>query len=370
MLTVTPSQARRFLIHQYALSTFQSLSNVAEATATLEFIQEDSINVCGRMHDLILWPRVKHYTPSNLHDALYSKTPTAFEYYIPNLSAIPLSEYAYFVPRMHQRRQNQSRWEGLFEHEKPIAVKILAKIDTDGPVRTRSLGNEDGHTQSGWGAKSTVISQVTEKLWLQGVLSVARRENFERHFDRTENVYPSIVHLHAPNASLPDKTEHEAFFAAKLLRTRRLVSAGKKYPGVATVKVQIEGAAKTYQCLEEDIEKLQNAPEVPDALHILAPLDPLIYDRARNEDLWGFHYRWEVYTPQEKRVRGYYAMPLLFGERIVGWVDPKFDKKTQILSILGEAWDASIPRQHLTDALERYAQFLGAREISTVVTKK
>jgi uncharacterized protein len=304
-----------------------------------------------------------------LHDALYGKTPTAFEYYIPNLSAIPLAEYAYFVPRMHQRRQNQSRWEGLFEDEKPIAEKILGKIDADGPVRTRSLGNEDGHMRSGWGTKSTVISQVTEKLWLQGVLSVAKRDNFERHFDRTENVYPSVVHLHAPDASLPSASECEAFFARKYLQTRRLVSAGKKYHGVKTIKVQIEGAAKPYQCLEEDVEKLQNAPEVPDALHILAPLDPLIYDRARNEDLWSFHYRWEVYTPQEKRVRGYYALPLLFGERIVGWIDPKFDKKTQVLSILGEAWDASVPRHYLTDALERYAQFLGARGINGFVTK-
>jgi uncharacterized protein len=369
MLNITKSQARRFLIHQYALSTFQSLANVAEATAILEFIQEDSINVCGRMHDLILWPRVKNYTSQGLHEALYGENPTAFEYYIPNLSAIPISEYAYFVPRMHQRRQNQSRWEGLFEHEKPIAEKILAKIDADGPVRTRSLGNEDGHMQSGWGAKSTVISQVTEKLWLQGILSVAKRENFERHFARTESVYPSIMHLHDEKAALPSESEREAFFAQKYLQTRRLVSAGKKYPRVATVKIKIEGATKTYQCLEEDVEKLQNAPEVPDALHILAPLDPLIYDRARNEDLWNFHYRWEVYTPQKKRVRGYYALPLLFGERIVGWIDPKFDKKTQVLAILGESWDASIPRHHLTDALERYAQFLGAREINAIVTK-
>jgi uncharacterized protein len=365
LLTITKSQARRFLIHQYALDSFQPFASVQEAIERLEFVQEDSINVCGRMHDLILWHRVKNYTPKMLHDALYGASATAFEYYIPNLSAIPLTEYAYFAPRMHARTLRQGRWEGLLDDEKPIAAKLLEKIDAEGAVRTRSLGNEDGHMQSGWGTKSTVISQVTEKLWLQGVLSIAKRENFERHFDRTARVYPSIAHLHTSSASLPDATEREAFFARKYLKTRRLVSAGKKYPGVATQKVQIEGVKRVYQCLAEDVEVLQNAPEVPDTLQILAPLEPLIYDRTRSEDLWDFHYRWEVYTPETKRVRGYYALPLLWGESIVGWMNPKLDKKTGVLSILSQDVASDVPQKYLTQRLEEYAAFLGAKEIVT-----
>ena len=372
MLTISKSQARRFLIQKYALDAFQTLASVPEAISQLEFVQEDSINVCGRMHDLILWPRVKDYTPSHLHETLYGAKATAFEYNIPNLSAIPLTDYPYFAPKMRARTFKPGRWEGLLDEEKPVAHKVLTKIDTEGPIRTRMLGREDGHTESGWGARATVVSQVAEKLWLQGVLSIARRENFERHFDHTHRVYPSIAHLHQEDANLPDETQRDVFFAQKYLKTRRLVSVGKKYPGIKTQKVQIEGVKRLYQCLEEDSESLQDSGINlgQENLQILAPLDPLIYDRTRNEDLWDFSYRWEVYTPQVKRVRGYYALPILFGENIVGWIDPKFDKKTKVLTILGRAIDPMVPPKlgdMLNARLETYAQFLGAKEI---VTKK
>jgi uncharacterized protein len=243
-ISITREQARRFLISEFGLDGFQTESSVSEAIDRLGFVQEDSINICGRMHDLILWQRVKHYTPERLADALYGKDPaaTAFEFHFPNLCVLSQSIYPYFVGRMQARKNSDSHyWGALSSEERDIADKLLAKIDSDGAIRTRSAGNEDGHTVSGWGMKATVISRVAEKLWAQGVLAIARRENFERYFDRIERVYPRLAPWHSSAASLPDAIETERFlvrqrlFAKRLFRRRAAHRSASLWRGKALV---------------------------------------------------------------------------------------------------------------------------------------
>jgi uncharacterized protein YcaQ len=365
---VTRKTARRFLVNALGLDSFQAIPDVATAIDRLGFVQEDSINICGRMHDLILWPRVADYSPAALHAALYDSPRRAFEYPFPNLCALPMADLPYFRRAMAARATTLGRWHALLPDELPIAERILAEIEANGPLRSRATGTADGHSVSAWGTRTTVSSHVIEKLWLHGRLMVAYRQNFERFYDHAER------HLPVGEADLPDLADERRYLARKRLRARRLFRPRKDdlaTLGVgACIAVTFEGARRPYYALADDVDALRAAAEVsePSEVHLLAPLDPLVYDRDRNRELWDFDYTWEVYTPAVKRQWGYYVLPILAGDRLVGRVDPKMDRKTRTLTLQsltlepGVTWSALAPG--LARRLSGYARFLGATTVN------
>jgi uncharacterized protein YcaQ len=365
---VSAPAARRFLVRAFALDGFQTLPGVAAALERLEFVQEDSINVCGRIHDLVLWPRVAGYAPSLLHDALYEAPRQAFEYYFPNLCALPIADYPHFVRSMRTRRAAPGRWHGLMPEEEPIAELLLAQMDADGPLRSRTTGAEHGHTTSGWGTRAKLASHVLEKLWLHGRLTVARRDNFERWFDRTERLLPEVADVEPPH-----EAEEAAYRMRKRLRARRLFRKKKEMVDLlgkeAFVTVHVEGDARPWFALAEDAEVLATAEAASagETAHLLAPLDPLVYDRERTRNLFGFEYTWEVYTPAAKRRWGYYVLPILMGDRLVGRVDPKIDRRARTLTLhslrLEPGIDPGPVAVPLAARLRDFARFLGAERI-------
>ena len=369
-LTISRNAARRFLVSAFALDGFQTLADVPTAISRLEFVQEDSINVCGRIHDLVLWSRVRDYAPDMLHRALYESPRAAFEYYFPNLCALPVDDYPHFLRAMRARAENPGRWHGLLPEEEPVAHRLLSTMDTTGPLRTRSTGSEDGYTTSGWGTRTTVAARVIEKLWLQGRLVVSHRANFERWFDRTERILPHVATLEPPH---PD--DERQFLVRKRLRARRLFRLKKADAdalGHATFRaVEIEDVRRPWYILAEDAAELssfEDAADPPAAdVLLLAPLDPLIYDRERNRDIWGFDYTWEVYTPVAKRRWGYYVLPILLGDRLVGRMDPKMDRSAKTLTIHSLTVEPNITWAEVAPALAArlaaYARFLGAVRI-------
>lgn len=384
-IRITKEQARAFLIHAFALESWQSLPDTESAIRVLEFVQEDSIPICGRMHDLILWPRVAGYTPQKLADTLYgseSAPASAFEIHFPNLAALPREDYPYFVRRMQARQAEPGRWQGLFPEEEPVAAAFLEALDTLGPLSTRRHGNEFGHMVSGWGTRSTVISQVAEKLWLHGKLGIAHRKNFERYFDRLERVAPELAAWHAPTASLPDPDEARRYLVRKRLKAKVLFRPGRDDKATlgesAFCKVEIEGLTKPWYTLKElapfaepeGVGRGTRTGGGKTGLRLLAPLDPLVYDRQRNREIFDFDYTWEVYVPAEKRKWGYYVLPILHDGKLIGRVDPKRESKTdtlQILSLILEPGvDASEVAEPIARRLRELATFLGVRHVAVL----
>ncbi len=373
VLSVSAAAARRFLIHAFALDTPQALPDVAAALDRLEFVQMDSINVCGRMHDLILWARVRNYRPAMLDALLYGDPRGAFEYYFPNLCVLPLRDYPYFVRAMKARAAAPGRWQGLLPEEVAVAEQLLARLAAEGALRTRAGGSEHGHTTSGWGIRISLAAHVLEKLWLQGRLTVHRRENFERWFALTERVLPEMAALHVKDADLPDEGQEREYKCRKRLRARRLFRP--KVDDVAVLgrdafaAVQVEGAARPWYVLAEDVAALTEAETAPvsEGVNLLAPLDPLVYDRERTRAVFGFDYTWEVYTPAARRRWGYYALPLLWGDRLAGRVDPKVDRKTKTLTLRSlwlEPWaDGHEIAPALGARLAAVGRFLGAERV-------
>jgi hypothetical protein len=213
---------------------------------------------------------------------------------------------------------------------------------------------------------------VIEKLWLHGRLAIERRENFERYFDRAERHLPELA-----NSALPDPHDEAVYKTRKRLQARRLFrlkKADRELLGTeAFTPVHIEGDSKPWHILREDTNALQQAARVSSTssdnseVHFLAPLDPLVYDRERNRSVFHFDYTWEVYTPQAKRKWGYYVLPILHGERLIGRVDPKINRATQTLHIHSLTLEAGVEPSEIAASLARrlreYAAFLGATRI-------
>lgn len=335
--------ARRFLIRRFGLDGYGSLPRVADALDLLGYIQEDSIPICGRMHDLILWPRVAGYRPEMLEDALYGPDAFAFEEYFPNLGVLHRHQIPWLAARIRARRGPAGRWRGLEPDEEPVAVRVLETIRERGATRTRDLDADDGHTHSGWGMRRTVAGHVAEKLWLHGRLGIARRKNFERWFDLTARTLGDHAAPLEDDAPLPDPGDADRHLRRHHLHVAGLFRLKKSDRDLlgddAFVAVTLDDDPKPWHALATDLTRLEAARTDPDPVGtlLLAPLDPLVYDRARTLRLFGFDYRWEVYTPEAKRVRGYYALPVLQDGAIVGWVDPKVDRKNGRLDVVGWA---------------------------------
>jgi uncharacterized protein YcaQ len=219
---------------------------------------------------------------------------------------------------------------------------------------------------------------VIEKLWRQGQLVIARRDNFERSFDLAErHLPPELVALrHAPLSELPDEADEHAFKVRKRLRARRLFRRPNANDlaaigSNAIVPVQIAGVPRPWYALAEDIDRLGDADNLPappdDEVNLLAPLDPLVYDRERNRQLFGFDYTWEVYTPEAKRRWGYYVLPVLWGDRLVARVDPRMDRRAGTLTLRAVHVEPDVDESGLVPLLaarlRAYATFLGAGRI-------
>lgn len=367
-IRVSPETARRFL--RRALLLDDLAPNVATALTHHGYIQIDPINVCGRMHDLILRNRVRHYPEGglmrHLHGTLDAPLPaarrTAFEHHIPSantLVAFPLEAWPHLQAVMRARTRQSSAWSGrLSPRQRELAPALLAEIAQRGPLSSEDFA-DSGRSRHVWGA-ATQAKATLQKLFFHGRLLIARRgEDNRRYYDLPERILPAAV-LAQPE---PTARETARWDALLKLRQRRLVRLKKNELILVADLVQaieVPGCPALH-CLNEDLPALANSglaesgPAAATPL-LLAPLDPLIYDRRVTTALWDFEYIWEVYTPPAKRVRGYYALPVLAGTALVGHVDPKADRERKKLRIISR----SVRRGHtLAPAVHALAGWLG-----------
>ncbi|MFI5357019.1 MAG: DNA glycosylase AlkZ-like family protein [Opitutales bacterium] len=354
VLQITPAAARAF--QRRTLLLDQPAPDVATALAHHGYIQIDPINVCGRMHDLILRNRVAGYREGDLMRHLHGDTTpcpaaerTAFEHHLPAtgiLIALTLDAWPHLRAAMHSRSRRSSAWSGrLTPREKELVPSILAALAERGPLGSDAI--KDGRRARRFWGSATVVKSTMQKLFFHGRLLIARRQGSRRLYDLTDRVLPATV-LTAPEPTAAETSRWETLLK---LRQRRLVAL--KRTEFAHVEdrvqaVQVAGAPLLH-CLREDAPLLAQLPTSdPVAVKrpplLLAPLDPLIYDRRVTSALWDFDYTWEVYTPPAKRTRGYYALPVLAGHEIVGHIDPKANRQQRRLTVVSR----KVRRGHAT----------------------
>lgn len=368
VLHVTPTAARRFMRRVLLLD--QPAPDVAAALAHHGYVQIDPINVCGRMHDLILRNRVAGYQEGDLMRHLHgNEAPrpaaerTAFEHHLPAtgvLVAFGLEAWPHLQAAMRTRTRQSGAWSGrLTAREKELAPRIFEAIAERGPLGSDAIPAPRS-TRRVWGP-ATLAKTTMQKLFFHGRLLIARRDGNRRLYDLPERVLPAPV-LAQPEAGARENARWSA-----LLNVRQRRLALLKRTDLALVEdlvqpVQVADGPLLH-CLRTDaplFESVDPTPPPDDAprLRLLAPLDPLIYDRRVTQRLWDFDYTWEVYTPPAKRVRGYYALPVLAGHELVGHVEPKADRAVQRLRVVTRR----VRRGHATTpAVRELARFLDLR---------
>jgi len=385
-LAVTAVTARRFA--RAAARLDAPHASVAEALAYHGYIQIDPINICGRMHDLILRNRVALYREGELmrvlhgnpgEDPLAPAQRVAFEHHVPNTSilvALTLDSWPHLQGTMQRRARRPGPWSGrLTPREKILAEHLLAEITARGPLGSEDF-NDDRKARRVWGA-ANLVKATLQKLFFHGRILIAQRVNHRRRYDLPERVLPTSI-LTAP---IPTPVQTERWLTLLKLRQRRLTPLKREEIRLVAADVQrviitdlpAESRCPPLYCLRQDTPLLEalsatagstdpdvpsTAPRPAETPRLLAPLDPLIYDRRVTSALWNFEYTWEVYTPPAKRVRGYYALPILQGTELIGHVDPKADRPERRLRVVSRRVRRG---QALAPTLAEFARWLGLR---------
>ncbi len=271
-----------------------------------------------------------------------------------------------------------------------MAKAVLGRLETDGPQSTAAF-SEHGHAVEWWWAPTRASRAVMEALFVSGRIGIARREGNRRYYDLMERLVPAslmkvkeseedamthrlLSRFRATGMTTPTGTQAEVMYSAgsgpeRVARTQRLVERGDLLP------VEVEGLKGPRYIIasEEPILASTAAADTlpPPSVSFLAPLDPLVWDRRMLRTLWNFDYLWEVYVPEAKRKWGYYVLPMLFGDRFVGRIEPRLDRKAKTLNILGIWFEPGFaPMEEpgfllaLRDALEAYRSFVGAPKVT------
>ncbi len=260
-----------------------------------------------------------------------------------NLAVLPLWNWTHLQGAMKACAVSDSTCSGkLTTAEKKLAARILARMADEGPLSSQDIESADKTKTHAWDS-TTLAKSTLHKLFFHGCVLIARRDGIRRYYDLPEKVLPTGT----LNAPMPSKDETARWLAELKLRQRRLAilkssEAHALNDEIISVSIQELPKLKLH-VLRRDIPQLakaQNSPASTSEPLLIAPLDPIIYDRHVTEQLWAIDYRWEVYVPPQQRQRGYYAMPLLHGTRFTGHADLKADRevgKLQILSSEGRS---------------------------------
>src|SRR5215470_6190188 len=341
---LSPIQARRLALRSLALE-LQSLS-VSEVVQRLGYVQIDTIAVVERAHHHVLWTRLPTYEVSQL-DRAQSEERQILEYWSHAAAYLPMEDYRFCLPRMAASRRRHAAW---FRAHKPLTQHVLQRIRTEGPRRAADFEAEPGHRAGPWWDWKPA-KLALEYLFHAGDLLVTYRRGFQKYFDLAERVLPSHVTTTRPTPLAHGwhlirrtldchglATEKEITYLKPHARTavRQAVQAMTEQG--ALLPVTVEGLHEVYLVQPDHLEQALTAAQdsVPTAtpVHLLSPFDNLVIQRQRLQQLFGFRYQIECYVPAAKRQYGYFCLPILWGERFVGRVDPKTHRSKRRLEVL------------------------------------
>lgn len=347
-----------------AVATPKRAPAIGKIVRRLGAVQIDSVNVLVRSHYLPLYSRCGPYAVELLDRAAYENGARAlFEYWGHEASLLPVELYPLLRWRMERARSGEGTWRRLRRYateHKPLVTAALAQIRERGPLGASELA-DSGKSQGNWWGWSQG-KEILEWLFWIGEVTTARRRNFERLYDLTERVLPE----HVRTAGVPPKEQAQ----------RELMALAAGALGVATARdlrdyfrLPVEDAALRVDELVEEgtlqpiaVEGwkqqayLHASAECPRKVHVsalLSPFDSLIWERQRTERLFGFHFRLEIYTPIHKRQHGYYVLPFLLGERLVGRVDLKSNRQRARLEVRGGSVEEGVRVDRVVEPLAR-----------------
>jgi uncharacterized protein YcaQ len=326
--TVSLAEARRIAVRAQLLDG--SATSVLDTVRRLGFLQIDPISTVAPPQRLVLWSRLGPYDTEELERLLWHERKLvewrAFVY--------PMDDLPLLRARMRSNPLNPNASEWLAEH-RPFRRYLLRELERRGPLLSREIDTHQSRVGSDrhawWGSRQ--MGLMLEILAARGEVAVVGRRGNQRVWDLAERWYPETE-------TVPWKE------AKRLIEEKRFRALG--------VRLQ-RGKLVAHPEATAD--------PVPARTTFLSPFDRLVHDRQRTESLWNFFYRLEMYVPKAKREYGYYVLPILRGDKLIGRIEPAFDRKTKVLRVNGVWWEPGAKPVSLDRPLRSLATFLGATEI-------
>lgn len=404
-LPVSQAAVRRFLLDCQGLPVTDRTDATPDASPAhvtpervlqmlrgLECIQVDPVMAVERNEHLALSARLPGYSAALLEGLINAGR--AFEYWANGTSVLPMEDYPLFEPI---RQKFRARWQRELAELQPVVSEVLARLEAEGPLPARAFRSP--HRVHGfWDNKAPRTKATSHALNLLMDVGevVVRRKGGERYFELARRAIPAKLLRRAESI---DPEEANAGRLEKYLRAYRVIDRGdprfgwsrmtmaerlraiaQRVAAGKMVPLSVEGVRRPYFVLAEDLERLREyqrgagEPPPASAVRFLPPLDNLLWRRERVADLFNFDYTWEIYLRPEKRRYGYYAMPILMGDRLIGRIDPRLDRERgrliiQLLQL--EPWvrvDPGLLRA-LRRGVESFACEHDARDVEVVRTE-
>ena len=396
MLTVTPDQARQFILLRQGLlgeHRFIGRNGAYQYVRQAGCIQFDPVDVCGRNAELTLQSRVKGITRKTLGDLLY-RDRLLVDYSDKELSIWPSEDWPYFADYRERSIEHGKQFPGIPELEE----KAVAYIRKHGPVSSDTLPikgtifwHSSMHWSGHWDKDSLAARSVLEQLYTDGVLLIHHKTGSRKFYDLADKYLPPEL-LSAPNPC-PDEASwlcwrvkrrigavgllwnrnSTAWLGINMTTEQRNASFDRLEKDGIITPVQVEGIRFPLYMLTEDLPLLASVTagqaSLKPRLEFLAPLDPMLWDRKLIEAVWGYRYSWEIYTPVVKRKYGYYVLPVLWGDRLIGRIEPKADRKAKSLTVQNVWLEPGVRRTkklsgQIDRAVQRLARFNGCSVLS------
>ncbi|MCF7811594.1 winged helix DNA-binding domain-containing protein [bacterium] len=350
-IQISLASARKLALNAQLLNKPKVFPNnkegVLQVIDNLGYVQIDTIAVVQRAHHHTLWNRCQDYNPVMLHE-LQVKDRRIFEYWGHALSFLPMSDYRFYLPCMDSYNHPSGKWEkDRLEKYGHLMEPTLERIRVEGALSSKDFETPAKKKGCQW-THPKPVKAALELLFWQGKLMISERHNFQRVFDLTERVLPDDIDLTYPSddelgeflvrralsvhgiAKAKEIAEHIHAADKKLIlkSLSDLTESGK------VLKVKLENDTRNdYYVLPDTLENISKCVESSKRVILLSPFDNLIIQRDRLKWLFGFEYAVECYVPAAKRKYGFFILPVLWGDRFIGRLDSKADRKTKTLNI-------------------------------------
>jgi uncharacterized protein YcaQ len=330
--TVSLAQARRIAVRAQALDG--SAKDLLETVRRLGYLQIDPIATVATPQQLVLWSRLGPFDVAELDRLLWDER-KLFEW---GAFIRPIEDYPLILARMRRKRTGKYAWERrgteFLRKNAPFRRYVLRELERRGPLLSRELVDTSVRTwkSHGWyGSRNVTV--MLELLEGRGQVAIVGRRGGHRLWDLADRWYPDV--------EPPPLDEAE-----RLLSEKRFRALGVRF-----------------ESGEWHVHPDASDGPVPRRTTFLSPFDRLIHDRDRAEALFGFRYRLEMYVPKAKREYGYYVLPILRGDRLIGRIDPVLDRKTGVLRVNSVHWEPGVKPVSLDRPLRDLARFVGAGSI-------
>ena len=376
-VALTTAQARAIWMRAQRLDEVEPFGSGPEAAraaiAQLGYVQIDTINVIERCHHHILFSRIPAYRRGDLA-TLQSAQKSIFEYWTHALSYVPTADLPFFIPAMKAYRDNPSQWFGSVTRAEVAAM--TRRLREEGPLSIRDIDDDELVDKTHPWASRKPSKRVLQLMFYQGRVAIAARDGMVKTYDLIDR------HFGWEKPPRPATARQvTAYLLDRALRSQGVVSLDSichlNAPAKKAVRELIEARVKRRELVPvalDGAEKLAHwaTPEAlvapmgspADRVHILSPFDPLIIQRKRLKLFFGYEHLFEAYLPAAKRKYGYFALPVLVGDRVVAALDLKIDRQAGRMLIQKWTWleDAGAEAKAAIDEeLARFERFqLGA----------